>query len=294
MKPRSICLITCYIGRMPWYFHYFVHSCGYNPTIDFYVIMDDCTWSYPLPSNVKIRRTTLKQITEIASKRLEVQANIPDGYKLCDFKPAYGLLFSDITNGYDFWGHCDIDIIFGDIREFITDEILDQFDVICPRHDWLTGCFLLYRNIPAINNLFRQSKDHIKVFSNGFHYCFDETNFSHHAFTDGKHYTEIVTPIESMTHVVKRLEASGELKVFFDFIIIEGRPGKLKWQDGKMFYSNKFEVLFYHLIYFKRVCRPPQVKMPLPKEFNIGPTKIYTKAVNSYLQKTINIINHCP
>ena len=34
-------MIVCYMGKLPWYFDYFAHSCGFNLYIDFYIITDD-------------------------------------------------------------------------------------------------------------------------------------------------------------------------------------------------------------------------------------------------------------
>lgn len=271
---RSIAFITCYIGKLPWYFDYFVHTCSFNSSIDFIVISDDNTWLKPLPPNVKLLYATLHDLTQKASVQLGLRACIPNGYKLCDFKPAYGVIFGDLLAGYDFWGHCDIDIVFGDIREFITDQVLEAHDLVSVRHDWLTGCFLLYKNSPFVNNLFTYSPDHKKVFTTEKHYCFDETNFAHDAFTDGKTFEEIKTEIESMTHVVKKLEQQGRLNPFFDFLIIEGVPGKLRWENGKMYYRNKYEILFYHMIYFKRAYTPVKPFTRMPPAFSITPTKI--------------------
>ena len=276
-KNKRIALITCYSGQLPWYFDYFAHSCKYNPTIDFYIITDDISCRITLPDNVKLINRTLKQISVLATQKLGFKIDIKTGYKLCDFKPAYGLIFEDILKGYDFWGHCDIDIIFGDIREFINDKLLENNDLISVRHDWLSGCFLLYKNTDKLNRLFLHSKDYKKVFTDNKHYCFDETNFAHDAFTDGKPWYDIETEIESMTHVVKKLEAEGYLKPFFDFIIIEGLPGKLKWESGKMYYRNRYEILFYHLIYLKKRYEPKTKYIHIPESFTISPTRIYHK-----------------
>lgn len=272
---RKLALISCYIGKLPWYFHYFVHSCRYNTTVDFYIITDDSTWQKPLPANVKLIPKTLADISRLAESKLGFTVDLRDGYKLCDFKPAYGFIFPDIINGYDFWGHCDIDIIFGNIRAFITDDLLEGSDIISVRHDWLSGCFLLYRNCFKMNTLFMQSKDYGLVLSSSKHYCFDETNFSHDAFSEGIPYTSIATEIESMTHVVKRLEEAHDLKPFFDFLIIEGLPGRLKWEKGSLYYRNRFEALFYHMIYFKKVYRPVKLLANLPEVFRISPSRIY-------------------
>jgi len=274
-KNKSILLLSCYFGKLPWYFNYFVHSCEYNPTVSFLIITDDDTYTKPLPGNVKLIYKTLNDISLLATEKLGFEINIKYGYKLCDFKPAYGIIFSELLKEYDFWGHCDIDIIFGDIRNFITIGLLENYDLVSVRHDWLSGCFLLYKNNEKLNALFLQSKDYRKVFSSDTHYCFDETNFAHDAFTEGKEYHEVHTEIESMMHVVKKMEAANYIKPFFDFYIIEGLPGKLKWENGKMFYGNKYEILFYHLIYFKKQFVPEKKINNIPDTFRISQTKIY-------------------
>jgi hypothetical protein len=274
-QQKNIAFIICYFGKLPWYFNYFVHSCRFNSTVDFFIISDDKTWTGELPGNVKIINNTLEEISDLASIKLDTPVNITYGYKLCDFKPAYGLIFSDILKYYDFWGHCDIDIIFGNIRDFITDDILNEHDLISVRHDWLSGCFLLYKNNDKLNTLFKFSKDYKKVFCSDKHYCFDETNFAHDAFTEGRSYLDVETEIESMMHVAKKMEAAGYINPFFDFYIIEGLPGKLRWENGKMYYRDKFEILLYHLIYFKTRFMPKKAIGHIPDKFTITPSKIH-------------------
>jgi hypothetical protein len=36
---------------------------------------------------------------------------IRNPYKICDWKPFYGHIFREYLVAYDFWGHCDMDII---------------------------------------------------------------------------------------------------------------------------------------------------------------------------------------
>lgn len=285
---KSMALLVCYYGKLPWYFSYFVHSCGFNPSIDFYILTDDESYTSPMPGNVKLIYKTIDEISTLAAEKLGFEVSIKYPYKLCDFKPAYGFVFSDILGKYDFWGHCDIDVIFGNIRDFMTDELLDNHDVISVRADWLTGCFLLFRNVLKVNTLFLHSKDYQKVFSTPRHYCFDETNFKHHAFTDGKAYHEIESEIESMTHVVKKMEAENYIKPYFDLHIIEGgSPGNLIWDDGKLIYKNKFEVLLYHLIDFKRHYVLKKMNPFIPDRFTISPTKIYHKPKSKIIPNEI-------
>ena len=45
----------------------------------------------------------------------------------------------------------------------MTDELLNEYDIISARYDYLTGCFALYRNNPFMRELFKQSRDNRKV-----------------------------------------------------------------------------------------------------------------------------------
>lgn len=274
-NKKSIAVLVCFLGKLPWYFNYFIHSCKYNTTVDFYIITDDRNWSSELPVNVRMIYKDMNDINQIATKKLGFKTNIKEGYKMCDFKPAYGILFSDLIEGYDFWGHADLDVIFGDIRYFITDDVLENHELINVRHDFLAGYFLLFRNNRKMNTLFMQSNDYQKVLSSEVHYCFDETNFQYNDFTDILSYPKKKHEIESMTHLVKRLERAKKITTYFELHAIEGLPGKLKWENGKLYYRNQYEILLYHMIYLKNVYKPPKMHVAIPDIFSISPTRIY-------------------
>jgi len=273
---KSIGMLVCYYGKLPWYFHYFLHSCRYNPTVDFFIITDDGAYKKSLPQNVKLIIKSLDELKQLINNKLGFETNIIKAYKLCDFKPAYGYIFSELLDSYDFWGHCDIDLVFGNIRDFVVDELLEEYELISVRPDWIPGCFLLFKNIPKMNMLYTHSKDFEKIFRSAQHYCFDETNFTHKQFEEGKSYHEIKSEVESMMHVVKKMEAGGFIKPYFDLHIIEGgSPGRLKWENGKIIYKNRFEVLLYHLIDFKRHYISPKKDPELQEKYTISTSKIY-------------------
>ena len=62
----------------------------------------------------------------------------------------YGEIFEDYLLGYDFWGMCDMDMIFGDLSRFITTDILEKHDKI-----YQLGHLTLYRNNKEVNGRFR-------------------------------------------------------------------------------------------------------------------------------------------
>lgn len=277
----SIAIVTCYFGPWPWYFPYFLHSCRFNPTIDFIILTDNENtnpFNYILPDNVILHYITLHTINTHVTRKLGFKVSIKDPYKLCDFKPAYGYIFPQILKGYDYWGHGDIDVIYGNIRNFISEELLKSYEVITARHDFLSGTFTLFKNNMKVNSLFMQSRDYRKVFKSKVHYCFDECNFLWKQIGElkrGQTIFDLPTQIESMTHVVRKLQSKNKLKAFFDFLIVEGRPGKLKWINGQVIFKGKYEALLYHLIKFKKENKPSKVFDPMPKLFHISSKNIY-------------------
>jgi hypothetical protein len=279
--PRIV-FIICWQGSMPWYFPYFLHSCRFNPTVDFLLFTDSSDLNLALPPNVKLIPRSIDQFKAEAAKALGFEVAVESGYKLCDFKPAYGHIFADYIRDYDFWGYCDIDVIFGNIRAFMTDELLNGYDIISARHDYLTGCFALYRNQPYFRELFKQSKDYRKVFTTSRNFFFDETNFAFKEFEQGLHYSQIQTEVESMTHVVRRLQEENRLKAYFEFQIVEGFAGNLLWKKGTLIYRKQFEAMLYHLVRFKRkYSEPVDLYRTIPDEFRIGKKKIMTVETKS-------------
>lgn len=271
---KRIAFLNCYFGKLPWYFSYFVHTCKYNPHIDFFIVTDHRNNTIYLPDNVKLIHQSLEDINNLATRKLGIATNIHDGYKLCDFKPAYGLVFEDLIKEYEFWGINDIDIILGNVANFITDDVLDAHEVMAVRDDYITGYFSIFKNTEKINTLFRHSKDHELVLSNERHFCFDETNFKHKEFALGMHYAEVDTEIESMTHVVRRLQESGDLKPYFEWHAIEACPGDMKWDTGTLSYKGEFEAILYHLITLKETYRPTDINPGVPDVFSVSPTQI--------------------
>jgi hypothetical protein len=274
---QKIGIVSCYFGKFPWYFTYFLHSCKFNPTVDFIIITDSEEVFKNKPDNVYFIKRQLKEIENLATKRLGFKVSIPYPYKICDIKPAYGFLFSDLLKKYDFWGHADLDIIYGNIREFMTEKLLFEFEIISMRHDYITGSCALFKNSNKINTLFMQSKDYKKVFSHSEHFSFDECNFLWDPLEKGKSILEIQSEIESMTHVVKRLDKMHVIKAYFDFIIVEGTPGHVKWDKGRIIYKNRFEGMFYNLVRFKTKCKKHSIFKKMPTTFYFSPTAIYKK-----------------
>jgi hypothetical protein len=272
---NSIGVVTCWYGVYPWYFPYFIHSCSYNSSIDFIIITDNEEVIDNKPKNVKVIHKSLSEIKSTASKKLGFEVSLDYAYKLCDFKPAYGFLFQDELKDYRFWGQADLDLILGNIRGFLTDDLLDQFDFINVRHDYTTGCFALYKNKEQMNTFFKRSKDYKMVFTNHKYVGFDECSFAFKELINGESIFDVPTKIESFTHLVKAAEKTKEINAHFDFIVIEGNPGNIIFDRGRVIYKKKFEAMLYHLVTFKKTCIPTKRSKRIPPYYAISSTRIY-------------------
>ncbi|MCB2293931.1 hypothetical protein LGK95_10405 [Clostridium algoriphilum] len=145
---EKIAIIIPYFGAYPNYFNLWLFSAGYNPSIDFYIITDIKT-ELNYPPNVHVVPMSFEDVKKKIQSLFNFIITLDSPYKLCDYKPAYGLIFNEIIEGYDFWGHCDGDIIWGNLRKFLIGEVLNSYERIYSR-----GHLTLYKNNEKMNNLF--------------------------------------------------------------------------------------------------------------------------------------------
>jgi len=154
MKSKyKIALIIPYFGKFNHYFPLFLESCGYNSSID-WLIFTDSEDKYSWPENVKKINMSFEEFRKLTQKNFSYEISLDRPYKLCDFRPAYGEVLKTYLRGYDFWGYCDCDLIFGNIRKFVTDDILDSYDKIFSR-----GHLTLFRNNSQINSFYREQNE---------------------------------------------------------------------------------------------------------------------------------------
>ncbi len=173
-KELRCVLIIPYFGKIPDYFHLWLKSAEANPKFTFFVYSD-----LPFPvaqeSNVKVKKITFKQLQERIREKLGKHCKVREPYKLCDYRPAYGYLFAEDIKEYDFWGFCDIDLIFGNLEKYLTQEVLRNHDKL-----FMHGHFCLLRNNPAMNRLFLNKYPNIVDFN-----YISRTNYSCHFDENG-------------------------------------------------------------------------------------------------------------
>jgi hypothetical protein len=134
----SMRLVVPHFGPRPAYFPLVVRSMAANPDVSWLLLTEQPVLDPP--PNVAVQLCEFDDLVMRIKSFFDFEISLERPYKLCDYRPAFGEIFADELAGFDFWGHCDLDVIFGRIRDhlpvasFTTDKIL------------FNGNFSLYRN----------------------------------------------------------------------------------------------------------------------------------------------------
>jgi len=168
----KVCLILPYFGKLPNYFDFYLKSASLNPEITWFLITDDRS-DFNYPPNFRVVYQSYEELKNQIITKFGVGVRLDRPHKLCDFKPAFGDIFSEYLQEFDYWGHCDPDIIWGRFSNFLNWEVLKQYDKI-----FIFGHLSLYRNTKENNIRYRHLIDgverYMKVFQTPITILFDE------------------------------------------------------------------------------------------------------------------------
>ena len=87
----------------------------------------------------------------------------PGDGKIHDFRATFGALFKKELRGYDWWGHTDMDCVYGRLDHFYGPQHLEGIDIASDHWDYICGPWTLYRNTPQIANVFREHPDALDI-----------------------------------------------------------------------------------------------------------------------------------
>ncbi len=152
---QSIIVFIPYFGKWPVWIDLFFDSVRRNDTIDFLIYTDCDTSQYVMP-NVRFRNISFQDYLKEINKKLPIVFAPPNAYKICDLRPMFGFLHQDEFKGYDFYGWCDVDLVFGNIRNFYTEELFNNYELLSTHADRISGHFALFRNTEKHRMMFQK------------------------------------------------------------------------------------------------------------------------------------------
>src|ERR1700712_2969887 len=100
-KLRSIRVFILWFGPWPAWIRLFVESCRWNPTVD-WLLIGDAPPPPDLPPNVRIMTTTFDDYRALVALRLGIKPDWADVYKVCDVRPALGIIHPHEIAEYDY------------------------------------------------------------------------------------------------------------------------------------------------------------------------------------------------
>lgn len=175
IKPRGLILVP-YFGKLPSMFPLWVASASQCCRLR-WLLITDCNIPCALPSNIAVVKSTFADVRRLIGEQLDVQIKLERAWDLCALRPAYGHVFQDFYRDYEFWGYGDLDVIYGDLDKFLTDDVFDCFDKIC-RWGHLS---LIRNNAFGINAYRMRSQGSVLGYKEAFNggvACFDERLFN--------------------------------------------------------------------------------------------------------------------
>jgi len=262
----SICFVICYFGKLPIWFDAFMLSCERNDSINWLIFTDSKIPNF-YPKNIEFQYLDLKHFNKLAQKVIEKNIQIKLPYKLCDFKPLYGDIFKNHLNDYDYWGHCDLDLIWGNLEGFFNAINYQHYDIVSTRKNAISGHCTIYKNNETLCKLYKEVNYYWKPLLDKEHVAFDEGYFSYYI------YTLLKDTMRLKIYWPKNLSVCG--------YTLRHTPLGWYWEDGKIFSKNGKERLYLHFVYWKKIITKLDFTFQnSPKKFHICRTGIFRKKEN--------------
>lgn len=274
MNNSSIALVVCYFGNLPNYFGLTLKTMAANASIDL-ILLGDTPEQINCPNNVQRIHITFPEFLKRIEMAGNTEVNVNSVYDIHNFKITYGLAFADYLSKYDYWGYTDLDILFGDLRNYLPEEILSNFDRIHCR-----GHLSILRNSLEVNSAFKLQTpgciDYRKQFIDQSNGQFDEWKGIHrimryHGFR--QYHKEVIADIlPSRRYRIDRFETT-ENPNFNNQIFY--------WLNGKTYRAYLHpeggifddEVAYIHLQ--KRSFPTPDQELLKSGGFGIGPSGFF-------------------
>ena len=230
-------IILPFYGTFPIWVNAFLRSCNFNTELEWLIFSESKAPSY-LPDNVQFIHLDKTDLSGLIYKKTGIQHRLDNPHKLCDFKPLYGHIFEEYIGDRTFWGHCDMDVIWGDMRAFLQHINYTSYDIISTRPHAISGHFTLYRNIEQLNLFYRQVPNYNKAFVGNNYQGFDEGFFSFHLFNEIQNHSLRVKPYWEKRNCLDRAE-------------LQRLPLGWYWKNGKIKYFFGLTGNYLHLIDWK-------------------------------------------
>jgi len=152
---KKIAILIPYFGKFPEWADFFFETIKRNSSIDF-IFYTDCDTQKYKASNITFVKISFEEYVSKVNQYLNFEFQPKNAYKLCDLRPLFGMIHKGDFKNYDFYGWTDMDLIFGDIRSFYTNDILKSYDVLSTHSVRISGHLALFKNTKRNRNMYNR------------------------------------------------------------------------------------------------------------------------------------------
>ena len=203
MIKHKIALLIPYFGRYPSYLPLYLQH-AFSRYLDV-IFLSDLEWNFNnTPSNVHHIQCSLHEVTERVFEKTKIEFSCERPYKLCDIKPVYGDIFSDLISDYSYWAYGDCDLIYGSLDNTLENIQFWNYDIISFRKYWTSGSLCICRNDPKITFLYKKNPDLKRILTDSQSFVADEAGPIWGVLESGKPLQECETPVCTFTHLIQR------------------------------------------------------------------------------------------
>lgn len=251
---KKIILLMPYFGNWPEWFPFYLESCRWNTTID-WLFFTDCQIPEDAPTNVKFISMSFSEYIQLVSQRLGINFQPKSFYKICDLRPAFGIIHQEYLKGFDYFGFGDIDVIYGKLRAFYTDEILVH-NTLSSHSNRVSGHLFLMKNNEQWINAFRQIPNWQQLMSKPEYVCLDEGNFTKLLLG----YRKLPASLRKLRGILDPYKRNNLFQERFSTFLsahacwMDGSfnyPSKCLWHEGKLTAESGEELMYLHFMNWK-------------------------------------------
>lgn len=156
---QKIVIIIPYFGTLPPQYDIWRASAIRNPSVDFMFFTDADVQE---GTNIHVHHMEFCNFQRIVQGAFDFPIVLDRPYKLCEYKQAYGYILQDYIKEYDVWGVGDLDLVYGDLCAFLTEDVLKHKFIL----GW--GHLTLLRNDDDTNTYFMKHVDGYQDYKQAF------------------------------------------------------------------------------------------------------------------------------
>jgi hypothetical protein len=253
VMQKKIIFLMPYFGKFPEWFPLYLESCRWNPTID-WLFFTDCPVPKNAPTNVRFVSMSFPEYQQLASQQLGVTFKTESSYAVCNLRPAYGIIHQEYIERYDYFGFGDVDVIYGNLRAFYTDEVL-TYNTLSTHPNSVSGHLCLIKNNEQWLNAFRKIPNWQQRMTQPLIAGVDEAAFTKIL----RGYRRLPTPLCQLWGIFDTYKRNHLFKerfstIFSQYPWIDGSynyPKKWFWHQGQLTVESGEEMMYLHFMNWK-------------------------------------------